>query len=287
MQGFLDGLAAVALKTSRISTRPAKPELRMDATGRRARVETNIVVGDINERVLAPERSWFQKVLDAAPTKAFPNGETRPQRESNFMITIQTNYKPRSGAEGRRVQNAFHGGLEALFMDDANLAKCIRMGVYPDKANPKGFDFRSDTFYDYVESGSAKIGIEYGPQSGRLHAHILLTMVHYSRVQFDGKRASDFLIDFMRGEGQGDLPQFYKDDWFSEENVKASVRPTRKRDREGEVWDTRARTTAKRDKAKQMHVDVKLLPQSNLQDLLKLYITKTAEALEVGAAKLR
>eukprot|EP00741_Cyanophora_paradoxa_P000782 tig00000443_g753.t1 len=147
----------------------------MDASGR-SRVETHIVVGNINDK-----------------------------RESNFMITIQTNYKPRSRGEGS-------------------------------KANPKGFDFKSDQYDTHVEKGNANIGIEYGPRSGRLHAHILLTLVHYSRVQFDGKRASDFLIKFMQTEGQGGLPNFYKDDWFGEEYQKTAVRPIRRKDALGMQW---------------------------------------------------
>eukprot|EP00741_Cyanophora_paradoxa_P013556 tig00020697_g13089.t1 len=269
--------------------RAPNPHLRMDASGR-SRVETHIVVGNINDKVLAPDKTWFQKVLDAAPTKTFttPSGvvEQRPQRESNFMITIQTNYKPRSRGEGSKVQDAFHRGLEALFYDDRQLAKCIKMGVYADKANPKGLDFKSDMYDTHVERGNANIGIEYGPRSGRLHAHILLTLVHYSRVQFDGKRASDFLIDFMRTEGQGGLPNFYKDDWFGEEYQKTAVRPIRRKDALGMQWTGKETGYRKRETARQMHVDVKLLPQSNLKDLLQLYITKTVEALETGAVKL-
>eukprot|EP00741_Cyanophora_paradoxa_P023479 tig00021586_g22681.t1 len=240
--------------------RAPNPHLRMDASGR-SRVETHIVVGNINDKVLAPDKTWFQKVLDAAPVRKL-NGEDRPQRESNFMITIQTNYKPRSRGEGSKVQDAFHRGLEALFYDDRQLARCIKMG------------------------GNANIGIEYGPRSGRLHAHILLTLVHYSRVQFDGKRASDFLIDFMRTEGQGGLPNFYKDDWFGEEYQKTAVRPIRRKDALGMQWTGKETGYRKRETARQMHVDVKLLPQSNLKDLLQLYITKTVEALETGAVKL-
>eukprot|EP00741_Cyanophora_paradoxa_P006255 tig00000114_g6065.t1 len=233
--------------------RAPNPHLRMDASGR-SRVETHIVVGNINDKVLAPDKTWFQKVLDAAPVRRL-NGEDRPQRESNFMITIQTNYKPRSRGEGA-------------------------------KANPKGFDFKSDQYDTHVEKGNANIGIEYGPRSGRLHAHILLTLVHYSRVQFDGKRASDFLIKFMQTEGQGGLPNFYKDDWFGEEYQKTAVRPIRRKDALGMQWTGKETGYRKRETARQMHVDVKLLPQSNLKDLLQLYITKTVEALETGAVKL-
>eukprot|EP00741_Cyanophora_paradoxa_P017713 tig00021014_g17107.t1 len=210
--------------------RAPNPHLRMDASGR-SRVETHIVVGNINDK-----------------------------RESNFMITIQTNYKPRSRGEGSKVQDAFHRGLEALFYDDRQLARCIKMGVYPDKANPKGFDFKSDQYDTHVEKGNANIGIEYGPRSGRLHAHILLTL--------------------------GGLPNFYKDDWFGEEYQKTAVRPIRRKDALGMQWTGKETGYRKRETARQMHVDVKLLPQSNLKDLLQLYITKTVEALETGAVKL-
>eukprot|EP00741_Cyanophora_paradoxa_P024272 tig00021761_g23439.t1 len=204
------------------SPEPAPPHGRL----RRSRVETHIVVGNINDKVLAPDKTWFQK------------------------------------GEGAKVQDAFYRGLEALFYDDRQLARCIKMG------------------------GNANIGIEYGPRSGRLHAHILLTLVHYSRVQFDGKRASDFLIKFMQTEGQGGLPNFYKDDWFGEEYQKTAVRPIRRKDALGMQWTGKETGYRKRETARQMHVDVKLLPQSNLKDLLQLYITKTVEALETGAVKL-
>eukprot|EP00741_Cyanophora_paradoxa_P025665 tig00000388_g24769.t1 len=129
------------------------------------------------------------------------------------MITIQTNYKPRS--RERLQAGAVH-----------------KDGVYPDKANPKGFDFKSDQYDTHVEKGNANIGIEYGRGRAAPRAH----PAH-----------------------AGGLPNFYKDDCG--------------RARDG---------YRKRETARQMHVDVKLLPQSNLKDLLQLYITKTVEALETA-----
>eukprot|EP00741_Cyanophora_paradoxa_P001401 tig00000488_g1356.t1 len=167
---MLNLIARAWQQTGKPGTEPSPPHGRL----RPLPVETHIVVGNINDKVLAPDKTWFQK------------------RESNFMITIQTNYKPRSRGEGSKY----------------------------------------DT---HVEKGNANIGIEYGPRSGRLHAHILLTLVHYSRVQFDGKKASDFLIKFMQTEGQGGLPNFYKDD-CSGGVPEDAVRPIRRKDALGMQW---------------------------------------------------
>eukprot|EP00741_Cyanophora_paradoxa_P012937 tig00020629_g12493.t1 len=175
------------------------------------------------------------------------------------MITIQTNYKPRSRERAPRCRTRFTGAGGPLLRRQAAGA-VHKDGVYPDKANPKGFDFKSDQYDTHVEKGNANIGIEYGPRSGRLHAHILLTL--------------------------GGLPNFYKDDWFGEEYQKTAVRPIRRKDALGMQWTGKETGYRKRETARQMHVDVKLLPQSNLKDLLQLYITKTVEALETGAVKL-
>eukprot|EP00741_Cyanophora_paradoxa_P001267 tig00000473_g1224.t1 len=88
----------------------------MDASGR-SRVETHIVVGNINDK-----------------------------RESNFMITIQTNYKRGAGE------------------------RAPRWGV-PRQGEPKGFDFKSDQYDTHVEKGNANIGIEYGRGRAAPRAH--------------------------------------------------------------------------------------------------------------------
>jgi hypothetical protein len=249
----------------------------MDTSASRSRFQTSIVIGDTTPGVTAPSKKWYQTVLDASPSKML-NGEKRAQRESNFFITIQTNYKPRGGSEGPQVQAAFVRGLDALFYDDSNLATVFKMGVYPDKnnSNPR-LDYGSDKYDSHVESGDAKIGVEWGPMSGRLHAHIHLTVIHYSRVQLDGKKIGNFMIDYMRASGKGDLPLFYKDDWYAEQNTEG-LRRGRKRDQ--------TRAIKRPDKARQMYVDIKLLPQSNLKQLMELYISKTVRQLETGATRL-
>eukprot|EP00741_Cyanophora_paradoxa_P002120 tig00000552_g2056.t1 len=199
-------------------TEPSPPHGRLRPP---LRVETHIVVGNINDKVLAPDKTWFQKVLDAAP------------------------------------------------------------------ANPKGFDFKSDQYDTHVEKGNANIGIEYGPRSGRLHAHIRSRCVHVLARAIRRQEGVGFPHQVHANGGAGGLPNFYKDDWFGEEYQKTAVRPIRRKDALGMQWTGKGRATGSEKTARQMHVDVqKLLPQSNLKDLLQLYITKTVEALETGAVKL-
>eukprot|EP00741_Cyanophora_paradoxa_P017637 tig00021013_g17035.t1 len=127
-------LNLIARRGSKQASPAPNPHLRMTppaAPGRDAHR-----VGNINDKVLAPDKTWFQKCWTRRPTLS--------------------------------------QGLEALFYDDRQLARCIKMGVYPDKANPKGFDFKSDQYDTHVEKGNANIGIEYGRGRGgstRTSAH--------------------------------------------------------------------------------------------------------------------
>eukprot|EP00741_Cyanophora_paradoxa_P002116 tig00000551_g2052.t1 len=224
----------------------------MDASGR-SRVETHIVVGNINDKVLAPDKTWFQKVLDAAPVRKLNGGSAAARVE--FMITIQTNYKPRSRGEGSKVQDAFHRGLEALFYDDRQLARCIKMGCTPTRRT-QGLRFQVRPVRHARGEGQRNIGIEYGPRSGG-STRTSCSRWCTTRVQFDGKKASDFLIKFMQTEGRAAC-RILQGRLVREEYQKTAVRPIRRKDALGMQWTGKETGYRKRETARQMHVDVKI-----------------------------
>ena len=112
-------------------------------------------------------------------------GEPRRKQESNLFLTINTNKSP--GADERLYcEDAMKHCLRELEKDE-NLALYLKFGPAvkgpPDKNDPT--DYRFDRYNDVIHTIQWRPGIEYGGKQGRLHAHVWLTITHYSQIQIN------------------------------------------------------------------------------------------------------
>lgn len=165
--------------------------------------------------------------------REFPDGRRR-LRESNFLVTIAPNIHVGEG--DALITGAFKDALHELFSDNG-LANCIKFGP----SRMTGQRFRADTYSDHIDSVEASIGIEVGPVKRRLHAHVILRVTHYSQIQLDRGRMSDFIIWHMKQSGK--MPNGW--------------------------WE---RTPGNRAKFGWMKIDITLLPQKNLNEVLLQYV---------------
>lgn len=128
-------------------------------------------------------------------------GENRRKHESNFFITLGTN-RCMKGTRGRYCKKADRTEgqgaytfkavppVEVALAKDAcsraldDLAKESMMCQYF-KFGPKSAHYRDDRFSDVVQSVEWQPAVEVGEIKDRLHAHIWLTVNHYSQVQIN------------------------------------------------------------------------------------------------------
>ena len=112
---------------------------------------------------------------------ADPKDSDLPRRkhESNFFITLNTNkaMDKRELDEVEKMERTMDATLTAL-SKDATIAGFLKFG-------PKDPAYINDKYADVIHSVSWDSGIETGPERNRLHAHIWLTIEHYSQVQIN------------------------------------------------------------------------------------------------------
>ena len=105
-------------------------------------------------------------------------GEARRKQESNFFITINSNKAP-CEAEGQDdVVKAMERVLKHL-QEERVLARCIRFGP----KHPEHYS--ADKYADVIHSLDFKGAVETGDKQKRVHAHIWLTVTHYSQIQLN------------------------------------------------------------------------------------------------------
>lgn len=107
-------------------------------------------------------------------------GTPRRKQESNFFITINPNQKYVNPANKEVAQKAFTKALEHLERNET-LARMLKFG-------PKDKHYISDVAHDVILPGiDWKATVEEGEKLGRMHAHIILYIQHYSQIQIDPK----------------------------------------------------------------------------------------------------
>ena len=106
-----------------------------------------------------------------------PNQEKLPRRkqESNFFITINSNQAPVNALDVDESVKAMDKMLHGL-AEERMIATYLKFG-------PKHEDYRNDKFSDVVISIDWKAATEVGPNQGRVHSHIWVTIKHYSQIQ--------------------------------------------------------------------------------------------------------
>ncbi len=156
-------------------------------------------------------------------------GENRRKQESNFFLTINTNKSPESQADIDRCVGALERTLKALSADPA-IASYLKFGP----KHPEHYG--KDKYNDVVHSVSWKANVEVGDSLKRVHAHVWMTVTHYSQVQINVHA----LMALARLEYNKDFPQFH-------DILRMNDMP---------------------------YVHVKLLPQSDWTDVMRQYIHK-------------
>jgi len=106
-------------------------------------------------------------------------GENLPRRkqESNFFITINSNKSPEDTEHVELAVKHMEQMLERL-SDERVLATYLRFG-------PKDASYEGDKYTDVIHSVDWKAAVETGDVMKRVHAHIWLTITHYSQIQIN------------------------------------------------------------------------------------------------------
>ena len=113
-------------------------------------------------------------------------GEPRRKQESNFFITINTNKSP-TDSQMTTAKESLEATIKTLSRDDT-VAQYLMFGP----CDPKSYAF--DEYDDVVQSINFRGAVEMGPVRQRLHAHVWLTVVHYSQVQINVPILQDIVM---------------------------------------------------------------------------------------------
>lgn len=110
-------------------------------------------------------------------------GQPRRKQESNFFITINSNKSPEAGEEMDAAIKAMESMLGHISQEHI-LAKLVVFGPAPGEV---GAPYKDDQYADVIHNVDWRSGIETGDQMCRLHAHIIVTIIHYSQIQLNPK----------------------------------------------------------------------------------------------------
>lgn len=168
-------------------------------------------------------------------------GEPRRKQESNFFITLNTNKSPDSPDEMTMCLNHLKDAVQHLAKDHV-LAACLKFG-------PVDSSYQLDRYGDVIVSAEWKSSIETGEVMNRVHAHIWLTIVHYSQIQIN----TQMLMQQAKA-AYNKTPL----DWGAYSHLRMTRNP---------------------------YVHVKLLPQSDWAQIMRNYVTKNF-ASETGYANV-
>ncbi len=173
--------------------------------------------------------------------KEMPQQELpRRRHESNFFVTINANKAVHSSLNDV-ASVAWARGLDALKRAITSSGECVVFG-------PKHPEFSCDVYEDVViGTPEFKATTEVGPNLGRLHAHVIVKVAHYSEVQLSTPKMQTI---FKRA---------YNGALFDEVEVSSMLRGARIR---------------QLVIAGLPYVDIELLKQSNASQILMRYIFK-------------
>jgi hypothetical protein len=121
--------------------------------------------------------------------------QTPIRRESAFLLTINTNYKPTSDKTVAELGNYLSDGVDQMFKgyDDnlkENVAKIIKfVGA---RSNDKYED-------DVIKDVEYEFSVEQGGKAkgGRVHAHVLVKIYHTSVIQIDTEGVRVFITNYL------------------------------------------------------------------------------------------
>ena len=168
-------------------------------------------------------------------------GMPRRKQESNFMVTINTNKAPspeRAEEAERRLCFVMSNLSDPKFMP----AYFIFGPKHPEV-------YGNDRFEDVIANVNFKSDVETGPNAGRLHAHFLITVQHYSQIQMNVHMLAAETRRLFNGQARGTL-----------RGLPFSLAPLPLKD---ELYIS-----------KKPYVHVKLMAQDGFAEIIKNYIHK-------------
>lgn len=195
-----------------------------------------------------PNRQIQRMASVVAPSGAklydhIDTGEARRKQESNLFITVNTNkgYNDDTPEQNNAVEEALRRTL-AQMNNDATFAVLLKFGpVHP-------LNYGDDKYTDVIESVEWQARVEVGEKYHRIHAHIWMTIHHYSQVQLN--------VHMMM----------------------VMVKQLYNRNLEALGFSGTSPTTKELRMTRQPYVHVKPLPQSNFNDIVKQYIHKAMQS---------
>lgn len=188
-------------------------------------------------------------------------GQPRRKQESNFFLTINPNKVP-LGDERINADLAMKECLQEL-AKDKYLAQYLKFGPKVVGKPRQSEDYRLDKYEDVIHSVDWKSGVEAGPTLNRLHAHVWVTITHYSQVQINVQALQYLSRELYNTSLKRSLLRTPPgEQFFTAGNEQRSAGPAIGR---LEISDL-------------PYVHVKLLPQSDWTDVMRQYIHKGMQA---------
>jgi hypothetical protein len=133
--------------------------------------------------------------------KGPPLADRLPRRrhESNFFITINPNLgaNTRSGEGDQDTLYATLNSVLAEISSEKSISSYLKYG-------PKHDVYKNDLYRDVVVSREWNAASETGPKKARVHAHIWLTLHHYSQVQINTKMLQYVVREHFNAFGGGE-----------------------------------------------------------------------------------
>lgn len=210
--------------------------------------------------------------------------QLRKLRQTRLLITYSLHRAVRDEMEARRVMERMADAAHELFGNDLNLSELLVFGYKleafnkqaatsdtiskaqfkvigePNKKDalssfygqPGNSSYVYDTYETHVDSVEVDGGIEIGPQRRHPHFHILLTVNHWSYVQLDYFKMNAYLEAMFKG-----IDPFERG-WESRYKLLDSSGGAFYTDNENP------------------HVDIRLYPQDNWNQVIAAYVRKSA-----------
>lgn len=111
--------------------------------------------------------------------KELPQKMPRRKIESSFFITINTNRQMKENYTNKSAANSAMRAMLSHVTNEEQLCSLIVFG-------PKDKAYEGDRYADVIDSVVVdRMSIELGENMNRLHAHIMLTIHHYSQIQIN------------------------------------------------------------------------------------------------------
>jgi len=103
-------------------------------------------------------------------------GQPRRKQESNFFLTINSNKSPTNDQMELGIRHMDQ--MLKTLADERTMSAYIKFG-------PVSPEYQDDRYADVIHTVEWKANVETGDVMNRLHAHIWLTITHYSQVQMN------------------------------------------------------------------------------------------------------